>query len=768
MPTSQPTTNPSSLPTGEPTSQPSSQPSNRPSSIPTSLPTPHPTLAPTLSPTGGPTIDPSFSPTLHPSGLPTSFPSNHPNGPTFGPTTIPTGLPTSQPTSFPSRRPSGSPTTLPSSQPSSDPSSLPTSFPTSIPTNQPTNQPTATPSAQPTNQPTAIPSNSPSSLPTSQPTCFPSGIPTSQPSSQPTAKPTKKPTHHPTFLPTFSPTLEPTMKPTVAPTCFPTYLPSAEPTHNKKRDPEPEFKKWINVYDDQDKTPNFVNRWYAAKAKKDGNVDNKVPRPPRRGSIVMIMADMFGYGKKDDEMSLTSNEMKESNIELSSLPPINSSEGLSNDSVAYSNISSFINIFRKKSISIEPEILHAITAPSENMEYDNPMRPQSITDPKRTSSSRRKSSVDESVKIRKPIRAVSGPSPTPLLKPPQSYQSRNPLRSRRFSRKLSNADLSNTTTADSDVTNQSIDIPTNVPFQSSDSNDDTVVDSNVNLSLDDEMKEENKIIELSNELRESDINTLINGVNWDSSGWHYNKDASINVNGLEYDTLAISLKDQLDKDINSFNADRLSTLTEDDFNSWFPNNKQLPNSIERVRVLNELGQVLLDEFDGLASNLVKLADHSASNLVYLLLRYLPGFRDISIYKGKRVEFYKRAQILVGDVWAAYGRQINPSEPYSFYDIDQLTMFADYRVPQILRHLNILQYNKSLSDKIDSYIELPFGSEEEIEIRALTIIAVDKLHQRLIEAGINIKVIELDWLLWQKGELIKDNIKPAHRTLTIFY
>lgn len=160
----------------------------------------------------------------------------------------------------------------------------------------------------------------------------------------------------------------------------------------------------------------------------------------------------------------------------------------------------------------------------------------------------------------------------------------------------------------------------------------------------------------------------------------------------------------------------------------------------------------------------------------LLLLYLfntlvcLGFRDTSVYQGKLVHFYKRAQILVGDVWAAYGRPHfdNASHPYAFRDIDQLTMFADYRVPQILREMGIMKYSASLAERIDSYTEIPFGSEEEIEIRAQTIIAVDKLHAALTALGVSLLVIELDWLLWQKGEALKDSIKPHHRTKTIYY
>ena len=96
------------------------------------------------------------------------------------------------------------------------------------------------------------------------------------------------------------------------------------------------------------------------------------------------------------------------------------------------------------------------------------------------------------------------------------------------------------------------------------------------------------------------------------------------------------------------------------------------------------------------------------------------------------------------------------------------MFADYRVPQILRAMKILEYSSDLASKIDSLVEIPCGTEEEIEIRACTVIAVDVLQKKLSDNGINVLVIELDWLLWQIGEKTKDSLAPHHRTLTIYY
>jgi hypothetical protein len=51
------------------------------------------------------------------------------------------------------------------------------------------------------------------------------------------------------------------------------------------------------------------------------------------------------------------------------------------------------------------------------------------------------------------------------------------------------------------------------------------------------------------------------------------------------------------------------------------------------------------------------------------------------------------------------------------------MFADYRVPQILNEYKILEYTKELQQTIENKVELCSGCEEEVEIRAATIIAV---------------------------------------------
>ena len=97
------------------------------------------------------------------------------------------------------------------------------------------------------------------------------------------------------------------------------------------------------------------------------------------------------------------------------------------------------------------------------------------------------------------------------------------------------------------------------------------------------------------------------------------------------------------------------------------------------------------------------------------------------------------------------------------------MFADYRVPQILRVKGVLRYSPALAERIDRREVLGFGSEEEVEIRAATIQAVERVREALVRLGATeVKSVYLDWLLWQEGEAAKDRIAPHHRTLTVFY
>jgi hypothetical protein len=101
--------------------------------------------------------------------------------------------------------------------------------------------------------------------------------------------------------------------------------------------------------------------------------------------------------------------------------------------------------------------------------------------------------------------------------------------------------------------------------------------------------------------------------------------------------------------------------------------------------------------------------------------------------------------------------------------EALTMFADYRVPQILLDLGIMEYDQNLEKRILEKEEITPNSLEEIELRANTIISVEMIKNAINEEqGKKIYSLEVDYVLWNVGEERRKELKPHHRTLTIFY
>jgi len=231
-----------------------------------------------------------------------------------------------------------------------------------------------------------------------------------------------------------------------------------------------------------------------------------------------------------------------------------------------------------------------------------------------------------------------------------------------------------------------------------------------------------------------------------------------------YYALAASLKESIESGIPITKAEYLAGLSLDGLKQILGGKGELQLLEHRLKILNELGSLLLEEYGGQAHRLAEGAGESALRLVQLVAEKLPSFQDISEYLGRKVFFYKRAQIFVADLYGAFdGKQWG-----SFVDIDKLTAFADYKLPQALRHLGILHYARSLAQKVDQKIFLEAGSPEEVEIRANTIRAVELIRKELALMGKGLRAFEVDWILWNMSQAPGFKTKPYHRTVTISY
>jgi len=179
--------------------------------------------------------------------------------------------------------------------------------------------------------------------------------------------------------------------------------------------------------------------------------------------------------------------------------------------------------------------------------------------------------------------------------------------------------------------------------------------------------------------------------------------------------------------------------------------------------LRDLARLVHDRFHGNWLALLRAAHGSAGALV-ATLGSLPLAHDVQRWRGREVPFYKRAQITVADLALAgagawWGR---------WHDLDRLTMFADNLVPHVLRVEGVLEYAPELAARIDAGEELPRDSEEEVEIRACGLFAVERLVEVLRAAGREATAWQVDQILWQRGQAPAIKARRRHRTRTSFY
>ena len=231
-----------------------------------------------------------------------------------------------------------------------------------------------------------------------------------------------------------------------------------------------------------------------------------------------------------------------------------------------------------------------------------------------------------------------------------------------------------------------------------------------------------------------------------------------------YWALACSLNLAMTKGLPITDAGCLERIDAKTLRNILDGSGDVPMIEQRAKVLNEIGAVLKDKYDGSFVHLLEEAGHSAENVVRLVANNFPCFNDVATYDGETVYLLKRAQILVSDLWGAF----DAKDLGAFSDMHRLTAFADYKLPQVLRSAGILQYNADLARKVDSLELLAAGSHEEIEIRAATICAVEELVSRLAERGRKLPAFMVDWWLWDISHEEAHEDRPHHRTRTIFY
>ncbi|SFR58223.1 queuosine salvage family protein [Halogeometricum limi] len=232
------------------------------------------------------------------------------------------------------------------------------------------------------------------------------------------------------------------------------------------------------------------------------------------------------------------------------------------------------------------------------------------------------------------------------------------------------------------------------------------------------------------------------------------------------------LKRACDNGIPITNGEYLQSLSQSDVENIFHTSSgpDIPLLNERVKILNQIGEILVNKYDGNFSSVVSGAAsylyHDGNGLLEILNEDFPPYRDcatIATEHGDReIHFLKRSQLAIA---VLYGR-FHESNKFMIHDPMEFTVFSDYNIPNILRYYDILEYDRSLTEKIDSGEFIEECSQMELELRIATIRAADRLLLKLNEYHEDqITAPQLDWELFQKRDSV--DTKP-HKSITTNY
>ena len=153
----------------------------------------------------------------------------------------------------------------------------------------------------------------------------------------------------------------------------------------------------------------------------------------------------------------------------------------------------------------------------------------------------------------------------------------------------------------------------------------------------------------------------------------------------------------------------------------------------------------------------------AGDLVEWLVTNFPyTFNDRHQVDGQDVFFYKKAQLVVGEL---YHRFRDENDRFAFADGDRLTAFIDNVICAVCRKLGLVVVTPTLAAKIDNHEFLPSGSVDEVSLRAA---AMDAVEHVAAETGLTpVEVGNYFWGVLGKTPEFRKYTRHATRD-TVFY
>lgn len=222
---------------------------------------------------------------------------------------------------------------------------------------------------------------------------------------------------------------------------------------------------------------------------------------------------------------------------------------------------------------------------------------------------------------------------------------------------------------------------------------------------------------------------------------------------------SVALLYALLKYVNDNNTTDFSNISRDDFKNILKGNVEIPLFEERYNIIRSVSSIVNDKMSSNFYSYIKdiVVDTELFNVI---VNNFPCFKDERTYKNNKVYLYKLAQLLTSNILHVREKKEKIKVDYS-----HLVGCADYKIPQIMRGLGILEYSKELSNVVDNKILIDENSDYEVEIRASMIVAIDMLKKKICS---NVCAIDINDYIWTQGKNRSIMLKPYHLTRNTNY
>lgn len=200
-----------------------------------------------------------------------------------------------------------------------------------------------------------------------------------------------------------------------------------------------------------------------------------------------------------------------------------------------------------------------------------------------------------------------------------------------------------------------------------------------------------------------------------------------------------------------------SKVTFKEFRDILSGSIEIPLLEERYKTLVNISNIVNDKMNGNFYEYIKEYTRDI-DLFNLIIDNFSSFTDEREYNGKKIYFYKLAQLLTSDI--LHMRMLLEN---IWIDVSNLVGCADYKIPQTMRAIGILEYSKNLGKIIDSKLEIEQSSSYEVEIRASMLVVIDYISKK-----INADRIDINDFFFIYKKIVKNIAKPYHLCRNVNY